>query len=58
MPAPDVRFQILVAIVIGEHVIALGTLFVQPDPSAHALDQVIFDFHSDRARDPSTFNDH
>src|SRR5260370_11667940 len=36
--ALDVRFQICVEIVICRHVVALAALFVQPDPSAPALD--------------------
>jgi hypothetical protein len=37
--ALDVRFQICVEIVICRHVVALATLFVQPDPSASPLDE-------------------
>ena len=34
--------------VIGRHVVALTALFVQPDPSAPSLDEVLLDFHADR----------
>jgi hypothetical protein len=47
----DVCFQIFVEIVICGHVVALAALFVQPDPSAPPLDEVVLDFHGDRGAD-------
>jgi hypothetical protein len=43
--------KIFVKVVIRRHVVTLAALFVQPDPSAPSLDEVVFHFHSDRGAD-------